>query len=132
MWPLKKKSPQQLLEAQLLRQWQQSMRETNLQLLPLRLVLWYQCQSLEATEEAKRDRTGLPQGRRRPSKRIAIKMLGASATNVKRASAWLSRRRCLQPVRRLAIQLSRRAGLKLLTLLMRAYKLQLQSNGIPK
>lgn len=131
MW-LSKRSPQQQLEAQLLRQWHQGVREANLQLLPLRLVLLLQRHSMEATEAEKSDLTASHLAPRKRWRPIAKRILSASAKNVKSASAWLSRRRCLQPARRLAIQLSRRAGLKLLTLLMRAYKLQLQSSGIPK
>lgn len=133
MWPWKKLSPQELAERQLLQQWNQAVRETNLQLATLRLALRALPRS---TEEIEAERNAPMVWRQAPHKllrQIVKKTVSASSASVKKTANWLSRRRCLQPLRVRLVNLVRRSGLKLATLLLRAYRLNLQrSLGSPK
>ena len=50
-------------ERQLIRQWQAGARRINLELLPFKVALHYQCRSLAATEEGKSGSMDLPRFR---------------------------------------------------------------------
>lgn len=132
MWPFQKASPQQVLEARLRRQWEQAVRETNLQLLPLLLVLRLLPRSTEEIEAERNAPMDWRQGPHKLLKQIGKKTLSASARNATKSASWLCRRPCLLPVRVALVSLARRAGLKAGTLLLRAYRKRLECPGNPK
>lgn len=125
-----KLNPQQLQEAELLRQWRRSQMEVRLQVLPLEFLLRSQCRYLEAIEEDALARTGcLPVHRK--LMRLTKKMIrSASAWLVKRPLLWLSQRRSLLWLRPALVQGRRRLVCLLLLLLVRALRRSRSFPGI--
>lgn len=129
---LTKPNPEAEREARLLRQWRRSRREVDLQLLPLRFMLRSQCRSLEETEEAEKERTGLLPVHRKLSRRIRKGIGSAKNCLVSRPLKWLSLRPCLQPLRTFLVLSRRRLVLKCLALLLRALRLSLGNRRCSK
>ncbi|MGO8839477.1 MAG: hypothetical protein ACLP7I_12095 [Limisphaerales bacterium] len=128
---LKKPNPQQLQEAELLRQWRQSRLEVNLQLLPLQFLLLSQCRHLAAIEEANLERTGCLPVHLRLTRRIARLTRNANAWLVKIPLNWLSRRRCLRWLRPALVRSRRRLVLWFLLRLVKALRRSRSFPGIP-
>jgi hypothetical protein len=90
-----------------MRHWRQERRQTQLQMLPLRLLLWRQHRRLVVAEAARREKTGMslvllklwrPIGRKRQS----------VAAYVAPLTSWLTRRLCVPRLRVALVQLKRR------------------------
>jgi hypothetical protein len=119
-----KKSPEQLRQQELLRQWRQSRRLVNLELLPLRIVLWFQQARLSRNSEA--DRAASPSQNfnstptlPREKRKGASTMPSAKPQRVLSFLKWLNRRPCLQPLRAWLIHRLRTAALSCLVWLLR-------------
>jgi hypothetical protein len=115
---LKKPTAQEILETRLLAQWRRGRLETNLQLLPLELLLRHQCRRLEI-EEAARARMALHQAQRPLRKKIRSMIRSGTRRLVQR----LSRHRSLQLLRPLLVRNRRWLLVKLLVLLVRCLRL---------
>lgn len=113
-----KLTPEQERENRLLRQWRQARLQTRLELLPVELLVKAQLSNLAATQRA----ALLPRASSSPStlpkvnRNVARRIKSASASVV----ATLSRRPCLQPLRRVLVNSRRRV---MLFLLVRALRL---------
>jgi hypothetical protein len=120
LWP-KRPSPQLLAEChqrQLLKEWKAAARQTNLELIPCRLLVAHyqgalarQSRSLEATAEAGGGLMDSPPGRRKQLKRIVRRIATVSWSPV----VWLSQRPCLQRFKVVLCRQRRRSTVKVLT-----------------
>lgn len=123
-----RKTPEQRRQELLLRHWRAARRQVALQSLPLRLLLLLQSLSMEATPAAGRSsNSSTLLGRLKASRNAVTRRLSASAKSALQLAlslnAWLSRRRCLQPLRRLLVHSRRRLLVWLLAKSIRLVRL---------
>jgi hypothetical protein len=115
---LKKATPQEQLEARLLKQARLAHLEMWAENLPLEFLLRLQCRHLEATAEANPATMDLSQDPAKLWQRIKKKMQSANAM-LAPLKEWLSRRPFLQRLRMATVQLRRRLMVQALCLVLR-------------
>ena len=112
-------TPAERLEKNLLRQWQAGRRQTALQLLPLSFLLRSQLATLAAIQPDEKASSDSPSTPQRVKRSVARLTQSANNFVVNRPLAWLSRRRCLQPLRVRLVNSRRRLTVWLLVRLVR-------------
>jgi hypothetical protein len=125
LWLRKKpKTPEQLLEARLLDLWRRRRLESQVELFPLWLMLKHQSLKLAAIRRDEKQnsntRPELPRATKSGEKPTPIAKLQPVRSLIK----FLSRRRCLQPVRVSLVQLRRKILIGAVTLLVKAVRRQ--------
>jgi len=125
-----KPTPKQERENLLLRQWRQARLQTRLEFLPVELMLKVQCRSLAATQPDATPRNSNSRSILQRVRRNVAKRMRSASDYV---GQTLSRRRCLQPLRRLLVQSKRRLTIFLLVRLLRLlrWELRQRSRGTP-
>lgn len=101
---IRKRTPQQQAEAEVLRQWNRSRLQDRLVEFPLELLLNRQCRRLELRAEAARERTDWLPVHRRLWRRTKRTIASASRSSV----AFLNRLPFLAPLRRCLVKARRR------------------------
>ena len=126
LWRRTKKTPEQLLERELLRQWRQERLRERLSMLPLELLQRSQCRALVETEEERLEAMGLLPVHRKLLRLIKRKIASASNKLVRAPWQWLTRQPCLQPARRALILFQRRLAIQCLAQMVRLLRLLLR------
>lgn len=130
IWTLfKKKSPIQVQENRLLALWSQRRSLDNLSSLPFQLVLQNQLRKLEAIRLHELASSNSLSTRHKVRRNVARLMRSARDFVVNKPLEWLSRRRCLQPVRVFLVNSRRRATMFLLVGAVRLVRSALRSRG---